>query len=748
MANELRTRDGLPFNFVDGLRIKGVDVTNWEKIFIDQGASYVGFQPVGNLVATNVQAAIAELENEKQSKSEPIANATTAVNLRPGANQGIVWDNDAFGGTQDTASITLETTSGEATKMRFKMTNDSDDNFEFTAKSADGLTSFNNAMSLNGNVILNAANYVDYAASMISDYVALRAYVGNATQVRITNDGIAGFFYYDAADAVSADNGGTVIVSANGRRWKRLYEGSVNVKWFGAKGDWNGTVGADDTASIQSAVNSTPDGVVYFPLGNYRLTSQITLSTGVSLIGYGATLSITTASSSFVYSDTAIANQCTVSGFKIKGDGVTVLNNAVFSNLSGGNLRGLTYRDLYFDSVSFGIYINQENGGNNISAKIIGCRFVNIFDNSDGVTSGRGLGVAFSGGLTVGRPPLRGLVEGCTFTNTGRHAVYISSGSNVTVSNNTFYEHRVGGTLKTYSLPALNISRCSEIIAIGNTFIGCTDTCIGIQNGSPAGECRNISIQSNVFVDNSRYSIKVGTDSPDVNGLIRNVTVQNNVIRHKSTSGTPVLIVEHCQILTVSDNHVAASDLSVSLNGLFTIYGFGTTNPSDNYFIKNNTLIMPSTGANISRAININTNICSGTQTCIVANNDITAIQPIYLAAGQTNKNLLIGRKINLSLNPTLDILSGAITVSGNRHYVGTEGAASLDDLDTINGGEDGQILVLTAKSATQVVTVKDGTGNLQLAGDHTLNSVGDVIMLMYDAGSSKWIEISRSDNA
>lgn len=254
MANELRTRDGLPFNFVDGLRIKGVDVTNWDKVFIDQGASYVGFTPVGNLAASNVQAAIAELESEKLAKVDLVTQSAngvmsatdkakldnlatsglvaTATNLRPGANQGVVWDNDAFGGTQDTASITLETAGGEATKMRFKMTNDSDDNFEFTAKSGDGLTAYNNAMTLNGNVLLNAANYVDYAAPMISDYAALRAYTGNASQVRITSNGLAGFFYYDAADTTSTDNGGTVIVSNNSKRWKRLFDGAINVKWF------------------------------------------------------------------------------------------------------------------------------------------------------------------------------------------------------------------------------------------------------------------------------------------------------------------------------------------------------------------------------------------------------------------------------------------------------------------------------------------------------------------------------------
>ena len=307
MSNQLKTRNGIPFDFVDGLRIKGVDVTNWDKVFIDQGASYVGFKPAGNITASNVQAAIEELDSEKLAKTDLVTQSVngvmsatdkakldnmatsgvvkTATVLRPGANQGIVWDNDAFGGTQDTASITLETASGEATKMRFKMTNDSDDNFEFTAKTADGLTVFNNAMTLNGNVILNAANYVDYSAPMIVDYVALRAYVGNATQVRITSNGIAGFFYYDSADSTSVDNGGTIIVSSNGRRWKRIYDGAVNVKWFGAKG--NGS--DDDTSSIQKAIDASGYAITFDEVPNhYKITATLLVGFGKKLSGNNA----------------------------------------------------------------------------------------------------------------------------------------------------------------------------------------------------------------------------------------------------------------------------------------------------------------------------------------------------------------------------------------------------------------------------------------------------------------------------
>ena len=73
-------------------------------------------------------------------------------------------------------------------------------------------------------------------AKTLSNYTQLRSYNGRATHIRITDPGIAGFFYYDVSDTTSTDNGGTVIVSGS-KRWKRIYDGPVNVMWFGAKGD-------------------------------------------------------------------------------------------------------------------------------------------------------------------------------------------------------------------------------------------------------------------------------------------------------------------------------------------------------------------------------------------------------------------------------------------------------------------------------------------------------------------------------
>lgn len=127
----------------------------------------------------------------------------------------------------------------------------------------------------------------------ITDYNELRDYTGTATQIRITDPGIEGFFYYDPLDTTSTDNGGTIIVAGT-KRWKRHYDGAVSVKWFGAKGDGV----TNDTAAIQKAVNVGGD--VYFPAGIYLIYSTIKVtSSSVVLRGDVRGRSVIAANGSF-----------------------------------------------------------------------------------------------------------------------------------------------------------------------------------------------------------------------------------------------------------------------------------------------------------------------------------------------------------------------------------------------------------------------------------------------------------------
>lgn len=90
-----------------------------------------------------------------------------------------------------------------------------------------------------------------------------------------------------------------------------------------------------------------------------------------------------------------------------------------------------------------------------------------------------------------------------------------------------------------------------------------------------------------------------------------------------------------------------------------------------------------------------------------------------------------------------------ADTGSGNSAWlvVDTQGAAASDDLDTISGAADGDMIVMTAANATHTVVAKDGTGNIQLAGgaDFSLDDTSD-ILLLFRIGSN-WYEICRADN-
>lgn len=96
----------------------------------------------------------------------------------------------------------------------------------------------------------------------------------------------------------------------------------------------------------------------------------------------------------------------------------------------------------------------------------------------------------------------------------------------------------------------------------------------------------------------------------------------------------------------------------------------------------------------------------------------------------------------------TLTIAAGVITATSSFHYVDTESAAATDDLVTINGGANGDLLMMRPVSASRVITLKDGSGNLQLAGDFVMDNGRDRILLHYDSSVSAWCEICRSNNS
>ena len=92
-------------------------------------------------------------------------------------------------------------------------------------------------------------------------------------------------------------------------------------------------------------------------------------------------------------------------------------------------------------------------------------------------------------------------------------------------------------------------------------------------------------------------------------------------------------------------------------------------------------------------------------------------------------------------------LVSDVMTIEEGGYYkVAGEGAAA-DDLATITGGNTGDLVVLEASVTGTTITVKDGTGNINLGGvDCTLDADGDKIMLIKSVDGD-WDEVSRSGN-
>lgn len=92
-----------------------------------------------------------------------------------------------------------------------------------------------------------------------------------------------------------------------------------------------------------------------------------------------------------------------------------------------------------------------------------------------------------------------------------------------------------------------------------------------------------------------------------------------------------------------------------------------------------------------------------------------------------------------------LAISSGEITVTRTHHLIDTEASAASDDLDVINGGEIGDILVLGTSTSSRDVTVKN-SASIECGSDRVLSDVSKRITLI-KRSSTVWTMLAFADN-
>lgn len=263
----------------------------------------------------------------------------------------------------------------------------------------------------------------------------------------VTDPGKEGYFFYDSTDTTSADNTGTVLVTAFGSRLKRVMETTfVNVKWFGAAGD--GTT--NDKAAVQAAIDSGYD--VFFERGTYRIATanqrllfnqdnRTYLGAGGSVLLYdnqpASSASIPEERLADISGDNLVFENLIFSGNNKQVNSALVLvadetqspkfYNCTFKDIAGTHRGGEWSRTDH----QYGILVSIFNVKDFVFRD---CRFEHISnDNSgaNGVTPAET--IAFAGGIYIADPsyivnpgggtggqstgPASGIVENCLFSD-------------------------------------------------------------------------------------------------------------------------------------------------------------------------------------------------------------------------------------------------------------------------------------------------------------------------------------------
>jgi hypothetical protein len=540
------------------------------------------------------------------------------------------------------------------------------------------------------------------------------------------------------AQLANGSIGGFLQSGGIARPWIDKLREIVSVKDFGAAGD-----GVTDDSQAFIDADDEDIGDIYVPDGTY-IVDGVTL-TGKKMFGPG-TLKWKAAS---VVNMLTLASGASLDGLTFDGDA---------SNQTGSVVGIVTDTSPYSRIVNcvftnFRYMIIESDVAASPDCIVSNC----VFYNTGVITS--------ANGITIRSP--RWTIQGNVFRdwNSDGHMVRIGlfggdstsvPVSGVSVVGNVFSDHPTSG-----GAGVLGESYATDAVVSGNTF----DTMAAAIKFSDATVSRIAITGNNIKNITAASSLNLVTDSVTFSGNVLsscgsvdigdNAVVSNNVFDTCGTATTAVIQ----QSSGTTDAVISGNLIDGALDHAITVVGGGAqvtgnriTSATDRgvtvagagHSITGNYIDGCTIGINCDSTV---------TNTNINGNSVFNASSSTYAFVAAANfKTCQIDGQSNLGYAGTAffyTIASGVITIGRtDKHVVvDTEASAASDDLDTISGGAYiGQTITLRSTTSTRDPTVKDGTGNLRLAGDCILTNADDTITLMFDG--TNWREMCRSDNA
>ncbi|GEP91800.1 Pectate lyase superfamily protein [Chitinophaga terrae (ex Kim and Jung 2007)] len=285
-------------------------------------------------------------------------------------------------------------------------------------------------------------------------------------------DGGGGDFYWDATSNETPDYGTIFDTDTNAvcetqtispnltGRWKRLYNEPVNVKWFGARGNWNGTSGNDDVLYFQRAFSflaATHTDTLYVPAGRYLFNSAVTLPSFLTLIGDSNGAAGLYPTLLVANNNTAVFTAASMQSVSIKSIGFTAVGagKGVAYAYKQSNLTLYSARCL-FDNCN--IWSDMAGGfyGNFILTKWINCIFGYL-----GNTKPTSFLPIYSKGNISALQSNANTVEGCYILHSGgSDTIYFEAGTDLVIRECRFESCFADATIRCLGIAKVNISDC------------------------------------------------------------------------------------------------------------------------------------------------------------------------------------------------------------------------------------------------------------------------------------------------
>lgn len=396
-----------------------------------------------------------------------------------------------------------------------------------------------NTFSVNGNGEVTSPNMIPKLT--VSQIRALSGTVNN--NYYVTDSGKEGVFKYDSSDVTSADNLGTILVTSDGKRFKRIYNNQVHASWFN-----NGAL--LDFQILQNAINFTISVEKTLVLENktYLLAAGLTIDTRdmssyptLSILGGGSSILKAEFNNGTVFNclgnvegvDNAGYVNLTIENLDFWNAGsnniainVDAIKTIDFNNLfiRGGFLDGIVLKSVY------------------ASPRIRNCRIASC-TNSGIMTLGQVNNIEYSSnaflscnygfyasvnsgtGLSTGELDSNSFYK-CDFEGNTK-SIYINSPfgcASLNIFNNHF-EGNAGNEIEINNKTTLgDVINIGGINIYGNLFMGINGVLVG--NDNTGGNTENILFYGNRATATTELAdaIKIATECPDksFNNLVFN----------------------------------------------------------------------------------------------------------------------------------------------------------------------------------------------------------------------------------